>query len=270
MVSFVDATSVTPREATDSTGRYDVVVPPDWTQGRTAFGGLAAAMLIRAVEALPAAAGVPIRSVDTAFIGPLPPGPATIAAEVLRRGKYLTHARAELTAAGADCLAASVHVVLGSQRTSQAVVTGPAPQRTEFADCLPLPYLEGLTPEFTRNLEFRYATGIPFSGSDSATVSGYCRHREPATGVPALAALVDAWPGAVMALLTAPAPASSVRWSMHRPDDHEVVGDAWHWYEAQTVVAGGGHATITAQLWRDDELVAWSEQLMAVFDKPQR
>lgn len=270
MTSFADAIAIRQRTATATSAEFDAAVPEDWAQGRTSFGGVAAAMLIRAAEALPGMSGIPIRSVDTAFVGPLPPGPASITAEILRCGKYLNHARAQIVADGAGQPATTVHVVFGGQRNSRVVVADPPAQRTPMADCVVMPYMEGLTPAFTRNMEFRYASGVPFSGSDMPTVSGYCRHREPASGVAALAGLVDAWPGAVMAQLEEPAPASSVRWSLHRTHDAPIDGQAWHWYEAETVAAAGGHATITARLYaEDDQLVAWSEQLMAVFDKPK-
>lgn len=270
VTSFADAIAIEQRSATGSSAEFDAHVPEDWGQGRTAFGGVAAALLIRAAESLPGMAGIPIRSVDTAFVGPLPPGPATISAKILRCGKYLNHVSARILAEHCQEPAATVHVVFGGQRDSAAVVADPAVKRTPIDDCITMPYIEGMTPRFTRNMEFRYASGIPFSGSASPTVSGYCRHREPVFGVAAVAGLVDGWPGAVMALLDAPAPASSVRWSLHRPHDAHVDGGAWHWYEAETVAAAGGHATITARLYtEDDQLVAWSEQLMAVFDKPK-
>lgn len=267
MTAFATAIALQAESVDASSITMTGVVPDDWTQGRTAFGGLAAAMLVSATQQLPGVEGLPVRSVDTAFIGPLPPGPAVVRAELLRRGKYLTHARAELNSVGSPELAATVHVVLGPHRDSAAVVPAPRPDPVPFDSCTPLPYLPGVTPEFTQNLEFHYAGAFPFTGADSATIAGYCRHREPIDGVPALAGLVDAWPGAILTVLDAPAASSSVRWAMQLPDDEPIRAGEWHWYQADTVVAGGGHAIVTAGLWRDDRLVAWSEQLFAVFDK---
>lgn len=248
-------------------GSFRADIPADWAQGRTAFGGLAASVLIRAVQQLPGLPDLPVRSIDVAFVGPVPPGPVRIHAQVLRQGKYLTHAAAELTGATGEQTLTRTHVVLGRLRDSAVSVLAPPPKPVAMADCIEMPYLPGITPDFTRNLEFRFATGFPFSGSDEARITGFCRHRSPEQGIPAVAALVDAWPGTVLPLLTAPAPASTVRWTLHFPGDEPIRGDEWFWYTSDTVVASGGYSTMTAQLWQDDRMVCWSEQVLAIFDR---
>lgn len=261
IMPFGEAARVTPA-ADGFTGQ----IPPEWGQGRTAFGGLAAALLVNAVTGLPGLADRPVRSVDAAFIGPVPPGPVRLRAEVLRQGKYLTHAAAELIGADEEPLT-RVHMVLGDLRDSAVVVTPEPPVTVPFDDCIQMPYLAGITPEFTRNFDFRFASGFPYSGGTEARVTGWCRHRTPERGVAAVTALVDAWPGTVLPLLTAPAPASTVRWSLQFPGDDEIRGDEWFWYTSDAPTAAGGYSTMTAQLWRDGRLLSWSEQLLAIFDK---
>lgn len=261
--SFADAA----RLAATQPGQYTADIPADWAQGRTAFGGLAAGILINAISELPALGDLPVRAVDAAFIGPVPPGPVRVRAEVLRQGKYLTHAAAELTAASDPVPLTRVHMVLGKLRDSAVTVAPEPPDPPPIESCLEMPYIPGITPDFTRNLDFRFAEGIPFSGGASARVTGYCRHRTEERGVAALAALVDAWPGTVLPLLTAPAPASTVRWSLQFPSDQLPSGDEWFWYTSDTPAAAGGYSTMTAQLWRDGRLISWSEQLLAIFDR---
>lgn len=243
------------------------VVPEDWTQGRTAFGGLGAAILLRAVQALPDLAHAPVRSCDTAFIGPLPPGKADVRAEVLRSGKHLTHVRAELRSAGQAEVAATMHVVLGEHRDSGLARHPEPPDRPGVDDCLALPFIEGIMPRFLRNMELRFAGALPYSGDAEGRISGYCRHAEPVTGVAGLVALVDAWPPAVITMVHGPAPASTVRWGLQLPYDVPFDHHGWYWYDARTVITDGGHATTSAQLWDGDRLVAWSEQLVAIFDR---
>lgn len=242
-------------------------IPVDWAQGRTAFGGLAAALQIHAVQALPDVAGLPIRSVDAAFIGPVAPGPVRVRAEVLRQGRNLTHAAAELLGPTDPAPLARIHVILGHLRDSQVVVDAPEPVVTPIEDCIEMPYLPGITPDFTRNLDFRFASGFPYSGGSDARITGWCRHRADERGVSAIAALVDAWPGTVLPLLTEPAPASTVRWSLQFPGDEEPRGDDWYWYTSDTPSAAGGYSTMTAQLWFGGRLLSWSEQLLAIFDR---
>lgn len=261
MTPFAEASAV----VADADG-WAAEIPADWAQGRTAFGGLSAAITVRAVQSLPAVRGLPVRSVDVAFIGPVPPGPVTVHAQVLRQGKYLTHAAAELRSVAGDLLTRT-HVVLGRLRESGVRVAPRDPHPVPMADCLEVPHVPGLTPDFMQGFDFRFASGLPYSGSQEARIDGYCRHRSPAAGVPALVALVDAWPGTVLPVLTEPAPASTVRWTVQLPDDEPIAGEEWFWYESRTAVADGGYSTIVAHLWCGSRLVAWTEQLLAVFDR---
>lgn len=260
MTPFDEASAVEP----DGDG-WSAAVPADWAQGRTAFGGLSAAITVRAVQGLPGLEGLPVRSIDVAFVAPVTPGPVGVRAEVLRRGKYLTHASAQMVGEDGQPLVRT-HVVLGRLRESAVHVPPRSPRPVSRADCVEMPFLEGLVPDFARGFDFLFATPFPFTGAAEARIDGWCRHRSPAAGVAAVAALVDAWPGTVLPVLTAPAPASTVRWSMQFPDDEPVRGDEWFWYESRTAVADGGYSTIVAHLWAADRLVAWTEQLLSVFD----
>ncbi len=259
MTPFDEASAVTP----EGDG-WSAAVPADWAQGRTAFGGLSAAITVRAVQELPGLGELPVRSIDVAFVAPVSPGPVKVRAEVLRRGKYVTHASAQMVGEdGAPLVRA--HVVLGGLRESAVRVDPRSPRPVPRADCVEMPFIEGLVPDFARAFDFRFATPFPFTGAGEARIDGWCRHRSPTGGVAAVAALVDAWPGTVLPVLTVPAPASTVRWSMQFPDDQPMRGDEWFWYESRTAVAEGGYSTIVAHLWAGERLVAWTEQLLAVF-----
>lgn len=260
---FSEAAHVTPT----SDGDFVADIPTGWGQGRTAFGGLGAAILVNAVTHLPEVAGLPVRSVDAAFIGPVAPGPVHVRATVLRQGRNLTHCAAQLMAQPGGPALTTVHVVLGRLRESDVSVSEQAPGMVPIEDCTPMPYIEGLTPDFTQNFDFRFATGFPYTGSGEASVTGWCRHRTPERGAAAMVGLVDAWPGTILPMLTAPAPASTVRWSVQFPTDEDIRGDDWFWYSSVCPTAAGGYSTMTAQLWLRGRLVSWSEQLLAIFDR---
>ena len=68
-------------------GGFDVAIPPDWHQGRTAYGGLSAAL---ALESASRVGGEmpPLRSCQVGFVGPLY-GPVDVRARVLRRGRVV-------------------------------------------------------------------------------------------------------------------------------------------------------------------------------------
>jgi acyl-CoA thioesterase len=75
-----------------SDGGFITELPTDWGQGRTTFGGLIAAIALRALH-WHVAEGRPVRSFLMDCMAPAVPGTLQIAIEVLRVGKSLLHAR---------------------------------------------------------------------------------------------------------------------------------------------------------------------------------
>jgi acyl-CoA thioesterase len=247
--------------------RWEGAIPESWLQGRTAFGGLSGAIGLRAMrEAI--ADERPPRTVDVAFVAPVVAGPASATVEVLRRGRNLTQASARIIQEGA--VRAIISGVFASpRRSSVRVDASDARPPIPVAEARELPFIPGVTPTFTQHLDLRWADGgFPFSGHDTEGIAGYCRHRTQAAGVEALLALVDAWPAPVLPLLDRPTPASTVRWTVHLVGDPPA-SDDYCWLRSTTVAAGDGYATTEARLYGPDaRLLAWAEQLVAIFDDP--
>jgi acyl-CoA thioesterase len=139
-------------------------------------------------------------------------------------------------------------------------------------DCPELPYLKGVTPEFTRYLAMRWAVGgMPFSNTPSREMGGYVRLRgeEQVSEVTEshLLALVDAWPPAVLPFLKSPAPGSSLTWTIEFVQPvPKLTTDQWCQYLATIEYARDGYGHIAAQLWTPSgELVALSRQTVTVF-----
>ena len=259
MSNFLKTTAVAQGRAT---------VDPSWAQGRAAFGGVGAAIALRAAEAH--AQGRPLRSALVQFNGPLPPGEARAEAYLLRSGRSATQVRAEVFS-GDDC-AVSLLATFGEPRNTAVHVAAPAAPDGPGPDaCFEMPYAEGITPTFTQHLQYRWANNnLPFTQSSDPTTEGWVRFRQPVPADAAtLLALLDAWPATVLGLLTRPAPASSMTWmtTVHGlPSDDP---DAWYRYHATTTRAEGGYADIDARLYSaDGELLASSRQLVAEFSKP--
>jgi acyl-CoA thioesterase len=75
-------------------GGFRARVPSGWMQGRTAYGGLSAALALEA--AMRAEADLPpLRSAQIAFIGPLA-GDVTVTATRLRRGRNAAFVQADV------------------------------------------------------------------------------------------------------------------------------------------------------------------------------
>src|SRR5690606_19800423 len=81
----------------------------------------------------------------------------------------------------------------------------------------PVPYIKGLTPEFTRHIDFAYnAGGMPFTNSKTNHIHGWMRFKDCQSTLTNahLVALIDAWPPAIIQKLKGPAPCASVNWSL--------------------------------------------------------
>lgn len=268
MSDFASASAIVPAGELRWTGD----APADWTQGRTAFGGIIGAV---AVEAATQAIGPdrPIRCIDVAFVAPVV-GPFEVEVEILDAGRSATQASVSVRTPDGR-LTSRTHVVAGLGRDSALIV--PARPVNPPADGDPgeqgvtMPFLEGVTPTFTQHVHYQWVSqAFPFTGgkADDTKIRGWCRHRTAASGSGAVVALLDAWPPTSMIMADRPVPGSTVRWSAHLTGLAGQVPDgAWLWFEADTVHSASGYTTEVASLFLDGELVAWGEQLMAVYDK---
>ena len=268
MTDFDDAIAWTREDKDLFTG----TIPDAWLQGRTAFGGLIAAIGLRALRALVGDERPPL-TVDTAFLAPLGPGPARAFVTILRAGRHVTQAEARIVQDTSE--RARVSGVFGQARPSKLEVPAAraapssAPERAfDFTRGVPGGPVPKNIPRFVQNMELRWCEGSPpFSGGAEAVTGGYCRHRTRASGVEALLALLDAWPAPTLALASRPLVASSVRWVAHVVEDMSLQADEYCWLRSRTVHAGGGYTTMIADLHGPDgRLLLWGEQLVAIFD----
>jgi acyl-CoA thioesterase len=97
---FSDATTVSPSEARP--GRYHGAIDESWTLRPLPQGGIVAAVAVRAMAAELGDVGQRLRTSHTTFVAPVAVGPVEVDVEVLRRGRSMSHVRAELRNPGAD------------------------------------------------------------------------------------------------------------------------------------------------------------------------
>ncbi|KEF31208.1 TesB-like acyl-CoA thioesterase 1 [Marinobacter nitratireducens] len=246
-----------------------VNIPGTWGQGRASFGGLVAGLAFEKMAAL-VAPGRPMRSLQVSFVGPVEPDvPATLEAEILREGKAVSQVQGRIIQNGEPRL-----VCLGSfggDRESAVMVDPlPAPEAQAVEVCQELPYIKGMTPEFTQHIEMRWAFGhFPFSGKGGREMGGWMQFREvpEAFTDSHIVALIDAWPPAVLPHLKDRAPASSLSWALDivHPRPKLEPGD-WLLYRASIDQAGAGYGHTQAGIWTaSGELVALSRQTVTVF-----
>lgn len=243
-------------------------IPAGWGQGRTAFGGLVAAVAVRALlERVPE--GRRLRSLQVAFVAPVRPGGVEIRLRELRHGGSASQLRAEVVQEGET--ACAVLASFGADRPSRLIVPGPQRPEAPPPESLPaLPRAPGVVPEFTRHFDYRFATPTPpYSGTGDGTLRGWCRFLrapEPA-GPEHVAGLVDCWPAPIVAVLTEPAPVSSLVWALELVEpDPEAPADGWWLFDGATDAAAHGYAHWHAALWGPSgRLAALSRQTAAVF-----
>lgn len=246
-------------------GLWRVEVPSSWMQGRTAYGGLTAALALRVLR-LELGVEAPLLTADVGFVAPVV-GAVTIEAALLRQGRSVTHGEAVLRSKEGDVLT-RVYAVFGAARESTIVVETPPPSPTKpREEGVVVPEIPGITPEFLQYFELVLTEGsFPYSGAKEGTLGGYFRHRsEHEVGEESVLALLDAWPPAILTMASRPVAGSTVRWACHFVGEIPADFDDFWWYRAETIAAGGGYGTTRAVLYAGDEMVCWSEQLVAVF-----
>lgn len=263
------------RSGTDGLG---VVIPKAWGNGRTVFGGLQVALTVRAMRAaIDAALGagkgqhaaLPLRSLQTTFVAPVPTGtPLELRAEFLRSGRSATHARCDLRHAGT--LACTTTAVFGAARPSRILLDIPRPTLQADPESLPaLPYIPGITPEFLQHLQLRWAVGrVPYSGYDEPHSSIFARLPDPGCSAEdALIALADSIPTPALSMLDRPAPATSINWMLELIGDPSLL-DRERWSLIGTDVRAGadGYLSQTSVLWGPDgHAFSVSHQSVAIF-----
>jgi acyl-CoA thioesterase len=253
-----------------SSGQPDelpIIVPEHWGQGRAVFGGMAAALAIQhALNIVPDE--MLLRSVSVSFVAPLNAGSAIVRRRVLRRGSSVIQMHIEILQQDQTMLV--MLASFGSARNSNYQLEGVKVPIWPDDSVQVLPK-HGPAPEFTTHFDYHIQCGqLPFSNGQYRTLGGKIRFAEnfhAKITYPLLLALIDAWPPVSLTLLSAPAAASSLTWTVEFIEDASRFGtEEWWSYLANIEFAADGYHHIEAKLWRPDgKLAAISRQTVTVF-----
>lgn len=220
--------------------------PPAWSQGRTLYGGMTAALgwaaATRTVADLP-----PLRSVHAAFVGPAA-GCLTLAPEVLRRGRSATTVGVDVR--GEAGLAARLTFFCGAARPSKVAHERVLAPEALGPDELPAVLKAGQGPTFAANYDIRHVSGgLPYSGGDPEFLM-WARMREADGADPlvSLIALADVLPPATMPVFPEPCLFSTLSWSF---DLDRLPDDAAPWYLCRSVSesTGDGYSRQAMDVW---------------------
>lgn len=237
--------------------------PPSWSQGRTLYGGMTAALAwaaaARTFPDLP-----PLRSVQAAFVGPAS-GQLTLAPEVLRRGKSATTIGVDVR--GEAGLAARLTFFCGAARGSKVgherVEAPPAPP----PDDLPAVLKAGQGPTFAANYDIRHVSGgLPFSGGPPEFVMwARMRDAERADPLVSLLALADVLPPASMPVFPEFGVISTLSWSFDLDRLPEDAG-AWYLCRATAESTADGYSRQAMDVWSSiGRRILSGRQTVAIF-----
>lgn len=245
-------------------------IPQNWTQGRTAFGGLSAALVYQAIKQHVTDDRV-MRAFNCNFIGPLlPDKDFIIETEMLRSGKNATQVLGRIMQDGN--IAVLCQVCFGVSRDSKVSILNhekhdlAQPTRAKY-----FPPIPKVVPKFLKHVDLCIESGgLPFTGSKLSQYHGWMRFKKaPKQFTDAhIIALVDAWPPTVIQMLRWPAPVSSINWNLEFLHPHKPMqADDWLAYKVQTRQAAAGYAHTEANIWdAHGDLIALSRQTVGVFD----
>lgn len=244
---------------------FSVTLPDDWLQGRTAYGGLSAALCyeaaLRANEDLP-----PLRSAQFAFIGPAV-GELVITPTLLRRGKSAAFVGVDLM--GEAGIAARALLCFGAERPSeQAYLDIAAPGVPTVDDSRDFFNRKGV-PGFTQHFQGRLAQGAtPCTPDHEPDMMVWVRHDDDdlPQGLTPVIALGDALPPASMIKFSKAAPVSSMTWSMDILSDDITSESGWWLLRAVSEQAEHGYSSQAMTLWDDQgRAVMAARQTVAIF-----
>jgi acyl-CoA thioesterase len=245
---------------------YNVAIPESWLQGRTAYGGLSAALCLetalRAVPELP-----PLRAAQFALIGPAS-GPLTMRASVLRRGKSAVNVGVDLS--GEAGLATRAILTFGVARKSVVAYENlPMPKVTSIAGSPPFFPGERSPITFQQHFESRLGGGArPMTPDAAPEMDIWFRHRDARAhdGIVPLVALADAPPPAAMVMFPQAAPISTMTWTMDVLSDAPKTDDGWWLVQSRADNAHQGYAAHAMMIWnaRGEPIIA-ARQTVAIF-----
>jgi acyl-CoA thioesterase len=250
----------------------EFTIGEDWGQGRSIFGGLAAALILSKLKTSPAVNQKSLQSLSVNFCAALEANtPCSIRYEILSEGKSVVQLQGQLIQAGE--VKTQVIACYGALRESIINIQHEKSNPKGSVDkAMAMPFIPGLTPNFIQHIEMNMLSkSIPFTGVDTKEVTGWMRFKEQPDSFTevAIVALIDAWPPAVLQLLEKPAPASTITWNMEfiQPASQLKPSDKL-FYQCSVIQSQRGYAHTEAKVFHEDgELLVLSRQMIGVYDK---
>lgn len=239
--------------------------PPDWRQGRTAYGGFSAALSLQSALKQTPFTLPPLRTAQFAFLGPVADD-ITFRTQVIRQGKSATSIAVDCHTAGQVALRSTLFF---AQDRSSAIchdlTVKPIVNEPGFYDSpCDAPYL----PSFFTNFDVRFASNVvPVSDSPNPELIAWVKLKDARDIDPQLVLLAigDCLPPAAMACFSTAAPISSMNWAIdfvHTPKSTH----GWFLLRSRSVFASHGYSHQQMEAWDEDgQLLMIGTQTVAIF-----
>jgi acyl-CoA thioesterase len=251
-----------------SSERFSVTIPDGWQQGRGAFGGFMAAILVRSLETAHGDPERPLRSLHVQFAGPALPGPAEVSVRPVHPGTGISFWDASASQ-GTEVVSHAMatfgrrRVADGSWRTLLA------PDAPAWRAIEPLAIAPPFGPAFALHFEYRPCLGaLPMAGLDRAHTGGWVKAKDagPARDAAYAAALLDSWWPSAYARFSTMRPMATVAYTMQTIDGFEGLDPEEPFLiQCRSDAARDGYCLEERELWgHDGRLVAANQQTMAV------
>lgn len=248
-------------------------IDPSWHQGRGAFGGLAAALLLSAMEEEVADPERTPRSFTISFCAPCV-GDFELRSELVRKGSRVAHANARIVSASTgDVMTMATASFCRARNDSTSYATAVMPRVGSATDHRDFPRGVPGIPKFFDQIDARFCGDVmPFSGAKEARVAAWLRMRpelDLEVDASIAAMLLDILPPAVAATFEMPRPLASVNFTVDffsalplRPTPSR---DAFYLASITSRWAGEGYTEELRDLWTEGgALLAQCRQLIAL------
>ncbi len=243
---------------------FRLSIPETWHQGRTAYGGLTAALALHAARQIGGELP-PLRSAQVSFVGPVY-GEVEVQARVLRRGRNAVWITAEVLRQGESGTAATF--VFMAPVENQLHLKYDA----EIPGLIPVVQAEDRVPppgpaHLLQHMDVRFA--VPRSAEPKPEICWWVRAKDRTGLDPVMQLLLcaDAPPPGVFSVLPRPVPPiSSMTWLLNILTPTVECRDGW-WLQRVTGDSSvGGCSSDRAEIWNaDGECVALGMQSVAIF-----
>jgi acyl-CoA thioesterase len=248
-----------------------LTIPQNWSQGRTIFGGILTAMIVRAIKSEVEDMRL-LRFICTSFVNPMKPDENfVIEVNKLQEGQTITQIEGRAIQDGK--IIAVVLTGFGVLRESSIEISNIEPPEVQPPEHgIMIPYIPDISPQFLQNLDLSLVIGdVPFAGSEKSDIGGWMRYKSCGDEFTDahLIALIDAWPVGVLSMLKAPAPMSTLNWNVQFVQPYEVAPNEWLLYKAVVQHTRAGYANSKAFVWnKSGRLIAISNQVVTIYESP--